>query len=419
MKKLIVLTLLLVAGIMGVANAGGDYLSSDPTVRKILLYGDNEGVPTPMKVGSDGELVSAGDPYKTTITSANQDVDKDVIITHNLSDTGALFVEMANASSFRAGQSPDNVEYLTANTLKLYFSADLVGTYKVTVGGGSGGGTGTPWGENAGNVYRSSGNVGIGTDAPSAKLEVNGDVKVSGEFISGGLPELNVKYFGAVCDGVTDDTTAIQSALTQANMLGGGIVIIPGNVAISSELTVFSNTTIKVSDFATVSFTAGSSGAMLNNKASFDIQRNAISANINNGSTNLTASSALFTSDDVGRSVIVSGASYSGEDLCAEITSYSSTTSVTINAEAQTSVSNADIVFYDRDSDITIIGGIWDRGSATGSGNDVHTMLLRRIDNLKIIDVEYKSEAAKYSISLGDVNNSYIKDVFFNDTNSQ
>jgi hypothetical protein len=40
--------------------------------------------------------------------------------------------------------------------------------------------TGAAWTESAGNVYRAGGNVGIGTASPTAKLDVNGGVKIAG-----------------------------------------------------------------------------------------------------------------------------------------------------------------------------------------------------------------------------------------------
>ena len=67
--------------------------------------------------------------------------------------------------------------------------------------------------------------------------------KVSYSMISGA--SLNVNDFGAVGDGTTNDTTAMQAALDAANTAGGGSVFVPvGEYIITSPLRVFSNTTL-------------------------------------------------------------------------------------------------------------------------------------------------------------------------------
>lgn len=54
-------------------------------------------------------------------------------------------------------------------------------------------------------------------------------------------PYFNVKDYGAVGDGTTDDTSAIQSAINAANTAGGGTVLFPaGTYLISSALTIYS-----------------------------------------------------------------------------------------------------------------------------------------------------------------------------------
>ena len=45
--------------------------------------------------------------------------------------------------------------------------------------------TDTYWSANPGNIYYSSGNVGIGTTSPTEKLDVEGHVLASGGFIAG------------------------------------------------------------------------------------------------------------------------------------------------------------------------------------------------------------------------------------------
>src|SRR5690606_29264664 len=59
--------------------------------------------------------------------------------------------------------------------------------------------------------------------------------------------------FGAVGDGVTDDSTAIQDALDAANAAGGGEVYIPDGVyAIKTTLLIYSYTRLRLAPGATL-----------------------------------------------------------------------------------------------------------------------------------------------------------------------
>lgn len=56
----------------------------------------------------------------------------------------------------------------------------------------------------------------------------------------------NVKAYGAVGDNSTDDTTAIQNALTAANSAGGGVVYFPkATYKITTALTLYSSVTLQ------------------------------------------------------------------------------------------------------------------------------------------------------------------------------
>jgi len=88
--------------------------------------------------------------------------------------------------------------------------------------------------------------VGIGTASPSATLTVSGDLLVTGAttinftqpytgavtrtVTSKLLDTVSVKDFGAVGDGVNNDTAAIQAALNAMGNKGGGSVYIPAGV---------------------------------------------------------------------------------------------------------------------------------------------------------------------------------------------
>ena len=53
---------------------------------------------------------------------------------------------------------------------------------------------------------------------------------------------INVKEYGAVGDGVTDDTAAIQAALDAAHIAGGGVIFFPEGTYLTDQLSVYSNT---------------------------------------------------------------------------------------------------------------------------------------------------------------------------------
>lgn len=122
------------------------------------------------------------------------------------------------------------------------------------------------------NIQYLSGSVGIGTTSPYAKLSVVGQI-VGSNFtatsttatstFNGPLltktPIADVRAFGAVGDGVTDDTTAIQAALN-ANRN----VYVPNGTYIVSNLTLNNNQKL-FGDGAssTLKFKTGSTGFML------------------------------------------------------------------------------------------------------------------------------------------------------------
>ena len=96
-------------------------------------------------------------------------------------------------------------------------------------------------------VYADTLGMGIGTTSPSAELEVVGDIRVSG--LNRGIGDklsdfVSVKDYGAVGDGVTDDTAAIQAALDAVGAQNnggttGGVVYMPeGIYQITSTLRI-------------------------------------------------------------------------------------------------------------------------------------------------------------------------------------
>ncbi len=74
-----------------------------------------------------------------------------------------------------------------------------------------------------------------------------------------GVPVFNVKAYGAVGDGATNDTTAIQAAITAASVAGGGRVLIPAGVFNHTGLSITSDgvTLCGVGRIASTLFSSG------------------------------------------------------------------------------------------------------------------------------------------------------------------
>src|SRR6266567_3815112 len=48
----------------------------------------------------------------------------------------------------------------------------------------------------------------------------------------------NIKQYGAVCDGSTNDASKVQDAINAAQAAGQGTIIVPGPTLINSQLTI-------------------------------------------------------------------------------------------------------------------------------------------------------------------------------------
>lgn len=68
------------------------------------------------------------------------------------------------------------------------------------------------------------------------------------------MPGLDVRDFGAVGDGETDDTSALRSALETAAAAGGGVVRVPSGVYSTGPLTLASGVELRVEAGAALSF---------------------------------------------------------------------------------------------------------------------------------------------------------------------
>lgn len=200
-----------------------------------------------------------------------------------------------------------------------------------------------------------------------------------------------------------DDTSLIQAALT-ANA-GQVVRGKPGETYLISEpLVISSGTTLDMTG-CTVQLIEGSDSKMLYNTGQ-TAQRSVSDAAITSGSKTLTSATAAFTAGDVGRSVTIAGALAATAPLTATITAYTNSTTVTLAQAAAATVSGAAASIFTRDTNISVIGGTWDRQAnhtAAPTVLDLHSISLVHVDGVTVRDVRYQSTNGKYGVYLADV----------------
>lgn len=207
--------------------------------------------------------------------------------------------------------------------------------------------------------------------------------------------------------GTADSTAALNALLAaSAGKVAKGV---PGSTyQITAPLVLRSGTTLDMTG-CTVVLATGSNCNMVQNYAVGTSQRSVTDAAITSGAATLTSATANFTSADVGRTVVVAGAgpNAGGFALSAVITARTDATTVTVNVAAGATVSGATATIYDRDTNIRILGGTWNRGSNAGTGDQQHSIFLRRIDGLTVnIDTFISTGSGpKYAVHPGDVTN--------------
>jgi len=105
----------------------------------------------------------------------------------------------------------------------------------------------------------------INTKAPSASPVFTGTVTTANLSVAGPRPWADVRAYGAVCNGTTDDIVAIRAAVTALEAVGGGTLLVTGICGISNTVYLPSNVTIQgigkdISGFfCVVGFASGSS----------------------------------------------------------------------------------------------------------------------------------------------------------------
>jgi len=215
--------------------------------------------------------------------------------------------------------------------------------------------------------------------------------------------------------GDAHDETAINAAL-----LANKKVRLVRNAVISTPIILNSGNVLELATGVTVGFAAGvTSGNIVVNRSAITVTRQIVDGAITSG-TNVFTSSSLSAAD-VGRSVIIMGAGKDASILCATVITAGVGTS-TLSTTAKTTVASATARFYDRDTNITLRGGMFDRAvagnalvaDAYGHYNKSHSLLFRRVDGLVIDGISCKSVAGKYAISVGDVTKTLVINPTYN-----
>ncbi len=94
--------------------------------------------------------------------------------------------------------------------------------------------------------------LGIASNALGAVTAPGAQAAASTEHANGMPPEFNVRAFGAVGDGKTLDTTAINQAIAAANSSGGGMVRVPAGVYLSYSIRLKSDVVLYLEPGATI-----------------------------------------------------------------------------------------------------------------------------------------------------------------------
>ena len=155
------------------------------------------------------------------------DVDGDINFTGTLYQNGITFTTpAANSTSI---VDTDNTTSITTNTETLIMKTNNIERMRI----------------------KGDGNVGIGKTNPTKKLDVVGDINLTGNLYQNGSNKLSLEMIGKDKqvkpksllslngDGITDDTTTINTAITYITSLGGGKIILPeGTFLISSQINI-------------------------------------------------------------------------------------------------------------------------------------------------------------------------------------
>jgi hypothetical protein len=208
----------------------------------------------------------------------------------------------------------------------------------------------------------------------------------------------------------TDDTTVVNAIL--AASAGKRVVGRHGQTYLmTAPPVVHSGSTLDMYG-CTVTIKAGSNTNLLINRAVQTVRR-VTDAATTSASQTITSATAAFTAGDVGKTIVVHGAGPAGALLTTTVSAVTNGTTATLTAAASTTTSGTYAAVGNRDANITIRGGVWNRISPNGGSNgwDLHCFRLRHIDGLLVENVTITSGAGKYAVSVGDITDAKIRDV--------
>lgn len=190
----------------------------------------------------------------------------------------------------------------------------------------------------------------------------------------------------------TDDSSWINAAIA-----GGGKFRGLAGQTYKANIVIPSNTTLDMGG-CTVTLPVGATGGNLITNVARTAVASATDAAISSGSTTVTTAVAA----SVGKTVVITGAGGNGNGpLVATVTAAGSGT-LTLSVAASATVSAAAISVYNRDKNIRVIGGDWQRGSVAGTGTGLHNLVFRHVDGL-LVDIDsFSSTGGKYGINTGD-----------------
>ena len=240
--------------------------------------------------------------------------------------------------------------------------------------------------------------VALPTSTPVGRALITAEDAAAGRIALGAV---GVDEFSTLtADGAT--TAAEISAWLASPALG--VHRLQGSATISEPIIIPSNTTLDATG-ATITLSAAADCNLVQNQNAVTPQRSVADAAVTAGSATVTSATAAFTVADVGRTLVVDGASGGGEGpLVGIITAVTNATTVVLDSPAADTVSGAAAKVFIRDTNITVRGGGWDRVANGGSGNNKHGLFFRHVDNLDV-DIEKFSSSgpSKYAISAGDL----------------